>query len=364
MAKKKLVKGYPEYASSINCSSQFLHCGNCFRVDLYRNCFHGCAYCFANNRFSEVPLNFCVADVGKIRRLFEAAIDRGETNTIAKELLNHRVPLHCGGMSDGLQPIEFELHTTLEFIKLTKEYNYPVNFSTKHAGLPQEYWDVLDPAIHTFSISIMGSSEEFVRKFESNTPSVQERLDFVKELHDRGFWVSIRIQPIVDIEEALALIKRAENYVNYFTVEHIKLPANNLKALAYLRECYNFDYHVVKRGREWEYTGVEKIKNIERIKAATKVPIGVGDNDLHTMSSTLNCCGIDTMPPAFSNWLKYNSMYIKMTGDRSQWSPESNPNNIFTTSCRRDLRYVREYVDRHYRETYGNDRQMTISILE
>lgn len=364
MAKQKLIKGHPEYASCIGLSSQFVMCGNSFRYDSYRNCSHGCSYCFANNRFSEVPLNFGITDIEKLKRLFDAAINRGESNTITKELLQHHVPIHAGSMADPYSKEEFEFGVTLDFIKLTNEYNYPVNFSTKHAGLPQEYWDVLDPAIHTFSISIMGYSDEYIRKFESNTPTAKERIAFVKELHDRGFWVSIRIQPIVDMEEVMELIKHSEAYVNYYTVEHIKLPANNLKALAYLCSCYNFDHHVVKRGREWEFVGGEKIKNIKRIQDATDVPVGVGDNDLHTMSESLNCCGIDTMPPAFSNWLKYNSMYIKMTGDRSQWSPESNPNNIFTTSCRRDLRYVREYVDRNYRETYGDDKQLQFSIFD
>ena len=56
----------------------------------------------------------------------------------------------------------------------------------------------------------------------------------------------------------------------------------------------------------------KKIQDIKEIKKVSKCKIGVGDNDLHYMSDSDCCCGIDTMGPEFENWLKYNMTYIEL----------------------------------------------------
>lgn len=281
-------------------------------------------------------------------------------------MLNHYVPIHLGGMSDPFQKMEFEHHVTRDFLELTKKYKYPVNISTKTASLPDEYWDVLDPAIHTFSLSIMGYSDDYIRLFESNTPTARERIEFAKELKLRGFWVGIRIQPTIDIEEVLQLIRKTDYFVDYYTVEHLKLPVDNnamFKVLVDKLPSYCAK-GLVAKGREYEFDTATKIENINRIKDLAKTPVGCGDNDLHIMSESLNCCGIDLMPESFKNWMKYNTMYIKMTGDRSQWHPEKNCNGCFNSSCiKQGLTTTKQYVDSYYIQEYGNDNQLSLFDL-
>lgn len=281
-------------------------------------------------------------------------------------MLNHRVPLHLGGMSDPFQKIEFEHHATLDFLKLTKEYSYPVNISTKTAHLPEEYWDVLDPEIHTFSLSIMGHSDRYIRLFESNTPTAKERITFAKELKRRGFWVGIRIQPTIDIDEVLELVRHTDGMVDYFTVEHLKLPVDNNAMFNVLRSKLKAGVckGLVSKGREYEFDAATKIANIRRIQELADTPVGCGDNDLHIMSESLNCCGIDLMPSAFRNWMKYNTMYIKMTGDRSGWTPVNDCNACFNSTCiKAGFKTMKQYVDSYYMQEYGDDRQMTLDLF-
>lgn len=351
-----------KYTNFLKPSSQFVMCGNCFRMDTYKGCSFGCSYCFANNRgggnfFSE----FQVSDIQYVKNLFEAAIDKGDCSTIKRECLNHYVPIHLGGLSDPFQPAEWNLGVSYEFLELTKKYNYPVNISTKTAHLPDKYWQVLDPKIHTFSISLMGLSDEYVRTWEANTPTPHERIEFIKLLKSKGFWVSIRIQPIIDIDEVLALIKATDSFVDYYTVEHLKLPLDNRKQLDKIVSKLKKAFPLVARGREYEFDARIKLANIEAIKRMTKVKIGCGDNDMHTLSDSLNCCGIDTMPEAFNNWLKYNAMYIKMTGDRTQWRPQTNCNQCLNGACViKGYSRVEHYVDKYYLEHYGDDNQLTL----
>lgn len=350
-----------KYNNPLLHTSQFTMCGNCFRCDTYKGCSFGCKYCFANNRGSNHKFDAQVADIKLIRTWFEQAIGGGDTSNIKKEMLNHYVPIHLGGMADPFQDLEWEYGATYEFLKLTKEYNYPVNISTKVAHLPEKYWEVLDPKIHTFSLSILGWNDDYVRIWESKTPTAKERVAFAKQLKEKGFWVSIRIQPIINIEEVLLLIKNSEQYVDYYTVEHLKLPVDNKKMFIYLRDKLNMRVPIVAKGRDYEFDTATKIKNIERIKQATKVKIGCGDNDLHIMSDSLNCCGIDTMPEAFKNWFKYNSMYIKMTGDRNVWYPKNNCNQCFYSHCvKKGFKTMKQYTDRYYLEHYGDDNQLSL----
>jgi DNA repair photolyase len=347
------------YKNPIMHTSQFPMCGNSFRVDTYRNCDFGCKYCFANNRNGNFETKTQIADINLISKWMHEAIIKGESNNIKKEMLKQFVPLHLGGMSDPFQCREWKYGVTKEFLKLSKKYNYPVNISTKTDNLPDEYFEILDPKIHTFQISLIGISDEYIRRFETNTPLANSRINFIKKLKDMGFWVSIRIQPIIKINEVVELIKQTEKLVNYYTIEHLKLPSdNNAMMKIIIPLLHDNPVKLISKGREYEFGGAEKLKNIKLIKSITNVKIGCGDNDFHTMSDSLNCCGIDTMPEAFNNWMKYNSMYIKMTGDRDVWFPKNNCNGCFNSTCIvKGFKTMNQYTDKYYNNLYGNDLQ-------
>lgn len=332
---------------------------------MYKGCSFGCDYCFANNRGGKFERDFQVADVDLIRKWFKQAIEDNDTSNIKKECLANRVPIHLGGLSDPFQKCEYKYRASYRFLEISKFYNYPVNISTKTAHLDDMYWEILDPNIHTFSISLMGFNDDYVKVWESNTPTPNERIAFVKELKERGFWVSIRIQPIIDINEVLLLIEHTQDFVDYYTVEHLKLPLDNsVVCNRLIKKLNGMCVQLVAKGREYEFDTKTKIDNINRIKDATHVKIGCGDNELHTMSDSLNCCGIDTMPKSFSNWLKYNSMYIKMTGDRNVWIPKQNCNACFNGACViKGFSTMKQYVDKAYNEQYGNPNQLTLDLF-
>ena len=220
-----------EYTSPIGLTSQFRFCPNAFRVDMYKGCSFGCKYCFTANSNAQGHQGFGEAKLKKIQNLFYKAFETDTKNNLTIELLRHKTPLHCGGKSDPFQHREFTSKLTYGLIELCNKYEYPICFSTKTASLPNEYFDILNPQLHAFQISILGWSEQFVKLWETNTLSSQDRLDFVKLLRKLGFWCSIRIQPLIDIDEAKLLVKNASDIPSYITVEHLKLPADNNKAL-------------------------------------------------------------------------------------------------------------------------------------
>lgn len=195
------------YNNPIALTQQFRHCGNPFRIDTYKGCNFGCKYCFATTRGGNINKDWSVADIEQIKRIFYKALETDkESKNIVIEMLRHKVPLHLGGMADPFQSREKEYKVTYKLLELTKQYNYPMMISTKTAHLDDEYFDVLDPNIHAFQISLMSMNEDFIRKFELNTPTPKERKAFVQLLKDKNFWVGIRIQPLIDVEEGKSVI--------------------------------------------------------------------------------------------------------------------------------------------------------------
>ena len=367
-------------------TQQFRFCGNPFRIDCYKGCDFGCKYCFANASNLLGRKGWQTGDIKRLERFMARAFEKNEngeyvsdTNSLSMELVRHKVPMHCGGLSDPFQAREWELGITKRLLQLSKKYNYPIMFSTKGI-IPDDrtdYWDELDPKIHAFQLSLISKNEEFIRKYETNTATPAERIAFAKKLHDKGFWVSIRIQPCIDLDEALELVKEVSGFVNYITVEHLKIDSGNTVIRDLFQpELESGDYHRIST-MLFEMDTEKKAKRIEEIKKVSKCPIGVGDNDLHYMSDSDCCCGIDTIGPEFSNWLKYNLTYIAKHPNEDHdklWTPCQSCSECFfkgsfglkvTAKDIKDLKfkdYVKEYINRH--PEFMKRRQKYVSEFE
>jgi len=339
------------YKNPIGLTQQFRHCGNPLRIDTYRGCDFGCSYCFASNRGGNIDFKFEIADIESIRSKFVKAFDDDkETKNIVIEMMRHRVPLHLGGMADPFQNREWEYGVTYNLLSISNQYQYPIIMSTKQCHLPDKYWEVLNPELHAFQISLFSDNEELIKQYEHNTPSAQERINFIKLLHNKGFWVSVRIQPLIDIDSALSLVEQINGYVNYITVEHLKICNDNRKMAEKLFRMSNHPIEDYKcTGRNYELKTDIKKANIGKIKSIALCPIGCGDNDLHELSDTNCCCGIDTININFDNWSKYNSMNIRKTGSRDYWAPQNSCHGCFNSECIIKEFDFKGYVD-HYME--------------
>lgn len=333
------------YKYPIALTQQFRFCGNPFRVDLYQGCSFGCAYCFSQNRPDSQRVKFDIADFSIVEQYFYKAFETdGSTGDITIECLRHKVPLHVGGMSDPFQEREFTTHhLTYKLIELSNKYDYPIMFSSKVAHLPDEYFEILNPELHAFQTSLIGYDEEFTKRFEFNTPSPQERINFIKDLHNRGFWTCVRLQPLINIDQALKVCEELDGIADYAIVEHLKVPTVNRYLKKLFEEELNTGNYVASHNmKNYELKTDLKIENIKKVQAVMKKTlVGVGDNDLHYMSQSRNCCGLDTIPSEkFSNWMKYNLTYFTTakpddTEDVSKlWAPENNVSSSLNPTTR------------------------------
>jgi DNA repair photolyase len=337
------------YTSPVGVTSQFRFCGNCLRVDLLKGCSFGCEYCFINNSHINNPQNanrnesISKTKIRIFENIFKNAIDENKTNNLINELVSRKTPFHLGGNSDPLQ----DINLFNSFIELTKKYNYPVIISTKQILSDKELLKC-DQNIHAFQISLFTDNEITKNIFEKNTTLVFERIDFIKRLHENGFWVSVRIQPLIYFNEAVSLLNKLSGIINFATIEHIKLQGGNKESfnrvLALLPKL-----PFVKSGNSVVLLPEYKYQNIMKLKEQFKnIIFGFGDNELHMYSDTLNCCGIDTINQNFKNWLSYNSMVINK-GDTTGFIPENKilvfPYIEKTGNCYKE--YVDSYVKKY-----------------
>ena len=338
---------------------QFAFCPNAFRIDTYKGCSFCCEYCFANMEWmgGKQKYSWAIADMDKVERYFYRAFETDKDwKSIIVELLRHRVPLHCGGMSDPFQHREWEIGNTKRLIDLSNHYDYPIIFSTKTSSLHNSYYDILNPKLHAFQISIMGWSNDYIKKWERNTPTAQERCEFVQLLrNDFDIWCSVRIQPVIDVEEALLLCRYlGDTNVSYVTVEHFKATYDATASVnAFLDKVQNKQDFISTDGRIQTKRDV-KLRNIQRIQEVCNkqgIKVGVGDNDLHYLSQSRNCCGTDLIGGAFDNYLKYNLTYM-CTGEfdtADMFIPTKNPRKHINDQKYGSVIDCKTYVDDYIR---------------
>lgn len=356
------VKDNKVYHECMQLTSQFKFCPNAFRVDMYRGCDFGCKYCFANmEAFAETGTGLSTwrtADINEVKKKFEIALETDkESKSVIVEMLRQRIPLHCGGMSDPFQSRETELGLTKGLLELSNKYDYPICFSTKTAGLPsREYYDMLNPKIHAFQVSMMGYHYDYIRQWETNTPSTSRRAEFVQLLrYDFGIWCSVRIQPIIDIREVMRLMYYLEDLPSYYSIEHLHVISDSYAAHKALTE-YAHEFGTAdlftQVGGVTEFRHEVKKRHAEKlIQIANRfgVKVGVADNDLHYMSQSRCCCGIDLIGGAFDNYLKYNECYFA-TGEtdiNNLWIPQSNIRRHMNIGKQKPTVYVKEVVDQY-----------------
>ena len=155
------------------------------------------------------------------------------------------------------------------------------------------------------------------------------------------------------MEQVLKLCDAINGVASYVTVEHLKINTDN----EVIKDLFKDEIDKYKRTsimRNLELPSDVKKKNIEEIKKhLPHTLIGVGDNDLHYLSESRCCCGIDTINKNFDNYLKYNLTYFttehlgkKISEDESIWIPKCNCANSVNVDVRiKNISGYKDYVD-------------------
>ncbi len=203
----KPVRGGVVFRSPLKLVNSHSACQQCLytlEVDTYgRGCVHDCVYCYAKAELTvhgywnnPIPLP---VDINILRSTFYTVF---ETNKKSKwrSLLEKRIPLRIGSMSDSFMFMDKKYKVTQELLRLLKFYNYPyIIFTRSDLVAHDDYLKLMDTDLASIQFSISSINDEMNKLIEPGAPSAKRRLISAQTLSKAGFWTTVRINPLFPI---------------------------------------------------------------------------------------------------------------------------------------------------------------------
>ena len=180
--------------------------------NLYMGCTHGCRYCYAPACMRTTGRKWhAIAKPRKnIVELFEkdARKLRGDSRRI----------LFCF-LSDPYQPLESKERLTRQALGIVYKYGLKSQILTKgSADLIQEDLELMKKADTHLGITLSYVDDQKRREWEPNASTVNDRLEILKHAHKAGLYTWVSLEPVIDPEQALALIRKTHKYVRFWKI--------------------------------------------------------------------------------------------------------------------------------------------------
>ena len=179
-------------------------------VNLFNGCPHGCTYCY-------VPT---IKNIGRSEHLTVSprpgildAIERD-----AQLLKGDRRHVLLCFMCDPYPPSDQKpFSVTREAIMLLKRYKMRVAVLTKAGRRAMEDFDLLTPA-DKFGCTLTFIDPSLSTKWEPGADLPTDRLFALRCAHGRGIPTWASLEPVIEPEQTLALIRRSFNYVDEYKI--------------------------------------------------------------------------------------------------------------------------------------------------
>jgi DNA repair photolyase len=138
-------------------------------------------------------------DIAAIRKIFATVFETSRPNKF-RSMLEKRVPLRIGAMSDAFMRMDKKYRVTLELLKILRFYHYPyIIFTRSDLVADDEYMREMDPHLVSVQMSLSSLHQELTRRLEPGAPAPSKRLKALQKLAEHGFWTTVRINPLFPI---------------------------------------------------------------------------------------------------------------------------------------------------------------------
>lgn len=185
----------------VNHHSSCTKCHYSFEIDSYgRGCYHNCTYCYAKhtleshgfwNRPQPFPVN-----LAEVRKIFYTVFET-DRHSKWREIMDQRIPLRIGSMSDSFMWLDIRYGVTKELLKILNFYQYPyVIFTRSDLVAHDDYISLLDKKLSAVQFSIAGNNSRLTRLMEPGAPSYSRRLSALTKLAEAGIWTTVRVNPL------------------------------------------------------------------------------------------------------------------------------------------------------------------------
>lgn len=199
-----------------------------YAINIYTGCPHRCYYCFAPSvlRRDRDIFHNCVDPRPGIVESVKRQLDREEiTNKL----------IHLCFICDPY-PLGYDTSATREIIKAIKGSGNHVQFLTKNGDGALRDFDLLDSE-DWFGITYAGypNLSAGVSPAESGAGEPYKRLSALKEAHSRGIKTWVSCEPVLDANDVLLLIEKA-NYIDKFKIGKLNYHPSKINWAEFGRE--------------------------------------------------------------------------------------------------------------------------------
>jgi len=193
----------------------------------YIGCVHGCRYCFAPGCMrkkpedwqTEIPLR------AKVVELFRKDAEDMQANHDGR-------PILFSFLGDPYQPIEERYRITRKILRIVAEFNLRSKILTKGTyDLVSQDFSLIKRAKTELGVTVCFVDDKCRQEWEPNAAPVADRFRLLEEAHRRKIPTWVSLEPVIDPDQALAVIRKASPYVDFWKVgklNHMKSFEDNV----------------------------------------------------------------------------------------------------------------------------------------
>jgi DNA repair photolyase len=182
-----------------------------YALNLYNGCPHGCTYCYVP------PI------VYRQREDFHTNI---KPRNIDMRILEREITGHAGKnlflsfTSDPYQPLEKLWNLTGRVIDMCHDNYVRVIILTKAGKLSERDFKrlALNPILSNYGATLTFLNLQDSLRHEPGAAPPEERLRVLKKAHNMGIPTWASLEPVIDPEQSLEIIRRTKGYVDEFKV--------------------------------------------------------------------------------------------------------------------------------------------------
>ncbi len=241
-----------------------------YSINPYRGCAHGCSYCYA--RFMEKFTdhedswgNFVDVKINA-RKALEDDLFKKEKGSVL-----------LSSVTDPYQKIEEKYQLTRNILSRLANTKFPVNILTKSDLILRDI-DVLrqfnsERISVGFTINFL--DEEDRKIWEDKAPKIEDRLEALKEISERGINCYVHVGPhlngITDLQE---ILKKTEEYIEEFQIENISLKDSREKILKNIEKFYpDLEDDYLKLVEDADSERLRLRERVREVKKSSSVPV-------------------------------------------------------------------------------------------
>lgn len=180
----------------------------------YRGCGHGCSYCYVPQVIKMARAEF---DAGAVERPHFRDHLRKDAKKYQAAGITEQVMFSF--TTDVYSPSATSL--TRDSIEILIEHGLGFCVLTKGGTRALADLDLYRPDRDAFACTLTSLNDTFSKKWERNAALPGDRIAALRKFHDAGIFTWVSLEPTLDIESGLAIVKETHEYVDLYKIGRV-----------------------------------------------------------------------------------------------------------------------------------------------